>query len=176
MKAGKFLVSKDYNKNFSSKNISAEDNFLKNCLSLTISKSSHVAYDDMYEGLKLNLANTTNKEIPFNTQDNKLYMKLQAKDKYGNWKDIEYIENSFCGNSYYPITLDKKTCWSFAIPVFEGEFKTVMRAELQYSNPDNRIEYYKLYSNEVECSINPGQFWRNGSQFSNGIMYPRWGN
>lgn len=45
--------------------------------------------------------NTTNK-ITFNAQDSRLYMKMQAKDSAGEWKDIEYLPSSWCGNSLMP--------------------------------------------------------------------------
>ena len=51
------------------------------------------------------------------------------------------------------------------IPLFEGEIKTVMRAELTYPHPKFKGAKIKIYSNEIECGINPAQFWRKPADF-----------
>ena len=43
---------------------------------------------------KLYIKNHSKKAIQFEAQDSRLYLKLQAKDKNGEWKDIEYLPSS----------------------------------------------------------------------------------
>lgn len=123
-------------------------------------------FSDRYNGIRLYVVNNTFKPITFNVQSGRLYLKLQAKDRNGNWKDIEFLPSSFCGNSYYTIHLESQMYWSFVIPIYEGEFKTRMRAELKYVDPNYKREEITIYSNEFDGSVNPGQFWRQNYYYS----------
>lgn len=128
-------------------------------------------YQKSYYGIKLYIANTIKDTIYFNAQDSRLYLKLQAKDKSGEWRDIEYLPSSWCGNSYHSLFLPTNYYWEFTIPVYEGEFKTLLRAELLYKN-DKKSKSIPIYSNTFEGSINPGQFWRKKTYHTSGLMDP----
>jgi len=114
----------------------------------------------------------------FNAQDSRLYLKLQAKDTKGEWRDIEYLPSSWCGNSYHLLTLPNQTYWSFPVPRFEGSLPTVLRAELKVVDPtdDNdstrKKKDYIIYSNEYKGGINPAQFWRKPGYSPAGLMDP----
>ncbi|OQP39265.1 hypothetical protein A4D02_18250 [Niastella koreensis] len=105
-------------------------------------------------------------------------MTVQAKNPQGEWKDIEYLPRSFCGNSYHILTLEPNWYWKFLTPVYEGDFKTTLRIELTYIDPKDKAEYFRqrkqltLYSNEYKGSINPGQFWRKEGYSPGNIMDP----
>ncbi|MBL7973292.1 MAG: hypothetical protein JNJ85_00170 [Candidatus Kapabacteria bacterium] len=105
-------------------------------------------------------------------------MKVQALNSKGEWKDIEYLPSSWCGNSYHTLTLNSKHYWTFLTPVYEGEFKTKLRIELKYIDPTDKSEKRRdkneitVYSNEYEGSINPGQFWNKREYYPSGLMDP----
>lgn len=146
-------------------------------ISIVIKPEEKDTFYKEYEGFKIYLINNTRKNIVFNTQDNRLYMKTQALNEKGEWKDIEYLPNSWCGNSYYSVTLDKKSYWTFTAPVYSGDYKTKMRVQLRYIDPKSkkkgrRSKELTLYSNEFEGSVNPGQFWRKNAYYPQGIIDP----
>lgn len=122
-------------------------------------------------GLKLFLKNFSSDTIQFLAQDSRLYMKLQALDRDGKWRDIEYLPSSWCGNSYHQITLAPGFFWQFNLPKYEGEYETMIRAELDYINPKTS-DMETIYSNEFSGSVNPGQFWRKPGYSPNGLMDP----
>ena len=63
-------------------------------------------------------------------------MKVQALDKKGIGKDLEYLPNSLCGNSYYSTELDPNHYWKFVTTVYDGDFKTKFRIMLSYIDPN----------------------------------------
>ena len=128
-----------------------------------------------FNAYNVTLSNLTNKEINFSAQDSRLYMKVQAKDEDGIWKDIEYLPNSWCGNSYHTLTLERNNYWSFKTPVYSGGFKTKFRIELMFTDRNENEKEEKemiIYSNEYDGSINPGQFWNRLEYYPSGIMDP----
>jgi WG containing repeat len=124
------------------------------------------------------IGNTTGSKIDFSAQDSRLYMKVQALNSKDEWKDIEYLPSSWCGNSYHTLTLESKHFWTFLTPIYEGEFKTKLRIELKYIDPKDKSEKrwdkkeITVYSNEYEGSINPGQFWNKREYYPSGLMDP----
>ena len=98
-------------------------------------------------------------------------MKLQAQNETGEWKDIEYLPSSWCGNSYHKIDLEPNAYWSFVIPEYRGAFQTKIRAELKYLDKANKQEKI-IYSNAVDATVNPGQFWNKRTYHPSGIMDP----
>lgn len=183
MKRGSYYASSPYKEELAGfggwsssenafKKISDQNEFSNNELSLKAASYKDVKYLEKYDAIKLSVANTAVDTFFFDVQDSRLYLKLQAKDRYGIWKDIEYLPSSWCGNSYHSLFLPPNRIWEFIIPVFDGEFKTTLRAELLYkTNSEDKIEK-SLYSNEFEGSINPGQFWRMEEYYPSGIMDP----
>lgn len=162
----------------SSMPIAQPERFPERALSIVVDPSLTDTVFTDYQGITVFVANTTRKTIQFSAQDSRLYMKVQAKDKSGTWRDIEYLPSSWCGNSYHVLTLDPGRQWRFVTPRYEGDFKTSLRIQLKYihpkdkkSDPWNRKEI-TVYSNEYEGSINPGQLWRKGEYRSGGLMDP----
>lgn len=125
-----------------------------------------------YHGYTLNVFNTTGDTVKFNAQDSRLYMKLQAQDKDGKWEDIEYLPSSWCGNSYHKIRLEHNYYWSFVIPDYKGEFPTQIRAQLEYIDKEDPKKTKIIYSNSIQGSINPGQFWNKRDYYPSGLMDP----
>src|ERR1044072_6043595 len=112
-----------------------------------------------YYGYTLLVSNATRDTIQFDAQDSRLYLKLQAQDSQGEWRDIEYLPSSWCGNSYHTIDLEPGACWRFTIPNYQGEIKTSIRAELKYIDRYDRKKDKIIYSNIINGSVNPAQFW-----------------
>lgn len=141
-------------------------------LSLEVRPNDTATYGKSYLGMKIYAVNTTKDTVFFDAQNSRIYLKLQAQDSQGQWKDIEYIPNSWCGNSYHILFLPTNHFWEFSIPAYEGGLKTKLRAELLYKQNEADTESKVLYSNEFEGSINPGQFWRKQPYYPAGIMDP----
>lgn len=144
-------------------------------LSLIVHVDSKDTIFKNYNAYKVTLSNLTKKEVNFSAQDSRLYMKVQAKDEDGIWKDIEYLPNSWCGNSYHTLTLERNNYWSFKTPVYSGGFKTKFRIELMFTDRNENEKEEKemiIYSNEYDGSINPGQFWNRLEYYPSGIMDP----
>lgn len=121
---------------------------------------------------KLFLLNDTKDTLIINVQDNRLYIKVQALDSAGNWRDIEYIPNSWESNSYYSIKMKPKFHWTFNIYAYKGEFQTKLRVMFEYSSRKKDAQNIILYSNEFDGSINPAQFWRRMEYYPSDVMDP----
>lgn len=159
--------------------IAATDKFPADTLSIVVRPELKDTIYGGYNGITVFIANTSKSKIYFNASDSRLYMTVQAKNARGEWKDIEYLPSSFCGNSYHTLTLEPNRYWKFLTPVYEGDLKTKLRIALTYVDPkDKSTSYYRQrkqltgYSNEYEGSINPGQFWRKEGYSPRNIMDP----
>lgn len=128
-------------------------------------------FAENFAGFALYVINQTSDTIFFDAQDSRLNMKLQARDKKGEWRDIEYLPSSWCGNSYHHVYLPAGYQWQFTVPEYTGSFRTNIRAVLAYKL-DLDTEEQLLYSNEIEGSVNPGQFDKMPKYKPNGIMDP----
>lgn len=152
--------------------ISNSTKFKNGKLNMIVNPLQREKYWQKYDGMKMYVANTSQDTIFFKAQDSRLYLKIQAQDKNGEWKDIEYLPSSWCGNSYHSLFLPPNYNWEFVIPKYEGEFNTKLRAELLYRKNKDQKENSVLYSNEFYGSINPGQFWRKTPYLPTGLMDP----
>jgi hypothetical protein len=150
----------------------SKNQFPDKLLALTIDTSKIDTFATKYMGYKLFISNTTNDTISFNVQDSRLYLKLQAQDPKGEWRDIEYLPSSWCGNSYHTIKLPPDAFWSFSIPKYHGEFITNIRAELTYIDKLNPKKGTLVYSRTIRGGINPGQFWNKKTYHPGGLMDP----
>ncbi len=143
-----------------------------NQLQLIIAPNKKTKWNETYRGMKLLVVNGANDTMYFSAQDSRLYLKMQALNKYGEWKDIEYLPNSWCGNSYHKLFLAPNEYWEFATPIYQGEFKTKLRAQLSFEKGIKGEKDNFLYSNEIDGYINPGQFWNKKEYYPRGIMDP----
>lgn len=146
--------------------------FPNDTLAVTIDTNRVDTFATSYLGYTLYISNTTSDTISFNAQDSRLYMKLQAQDKNGAWKDIEYLPSSWCGNSYRTIQLEPRAFWTFIIPYYQGGLQTKIRAELKHIDKTNPKKNKVIYSNLINSSINPAQFWNKRTYYPNGLMDP----
>lgn len=141
-------------------------------LTVTIDTHQTQIFRDRYQGFHLYVRNGSGDSISFKAQDSRLYMKLQARDRNGEWRDLEHLPNSWCGNSYHTLHLAPNTYWTFTMPDYEGEMNTFIRAELKYVDPSHPKKEKLIYSNEIRGSVNPAQFWNKLTYYPNGLMDP----
>jgi hypothetical protein len=152
--------------------VSESNKLVRGKLNMMVNPDDKEKYRETYEGMKMYVANASKDTFYFDAQDSRLYLKIQAQDRNGKWKDIEYLPSSSCGNSYHSLFLPPTHYWEFVIPLYEGEFKTKLRAELLYKKDNDQKNDDILYSNEFDGSINPGQFWRKNPYYPSGLMDP----
>lgn len=94
---------------------------------------------------------STNEVASLQTQDGSIMMIVQAIDKTGKWKPIEYWSNSWCGNSYFTIMIPPRHMLMTRGIKCSGDFYTKCR--MMVSNKRDSI-----FSNEFYMSINETQF------------------
>lgn len=146
--------------------------FLPDQLSMMIDTTLLDTFANRFYGYKLFISNRTGDTVRFNAQDSRLYVKLQAQNETGEWKDIEYLPSSWCGNSYHELQLELGAFWGFTIPQYNGQFPTLVRAELRYIPGKDPKTEKVIYSNPVSASINPAQFWNKRAYYPGGLMDP----
>ncbi len=133
-------------------------------ISLVVIPSGMARVGNAYEGLRLLLVNRTKSEAAFDASDSRLPIVQEALDERGNWRPLEYLPSSWCGNSYHRVFLPAGQYWEFATPKYEGKQKTKLRFVLQTKPP--------IYSPEFEGSVNSGQFTNKVGHAPAGIMDP----
>jgi len=127
-------------------------------------KMTHSAID-IKQSITLVLANTTSKSHVFEVSDSRLYIVQEALDPQGQWRPIESLSKSTCGNSYYQISLESGEFWSFQPNRYTGTYKTKLRFRL-IENLEGTIRTHEEkkpsminhFSNEFDGSINLEQF------------------
>ncbi len=150
--------------------ISPEMNVPAGSFCLQVQTNPRDTFENRYDGYNVFIYNNTDTSIAFDVQDDRLYMKMQAFVN-NEWKDIEYLPSSWCGNSYYALELGPKKYWQIRCPVYEGSVKAKLRISLAYKlrRDDNDM---MIYSNSFEGSINPAQLWREEGHQPVNIMDP----
>jgi len=132
---------------------------------LKIDTTKTTTINDKYNGYKLYIANKTDTIVRLDASDSRLSVIAEVFYK-GEWKPIEYLPSSWCGNSYHDVYLKQNEYWEFDIPKFTGKIKTKLRYKLILG----KDKY--LYSNEIQTSINIGQLENKEGHKPNGIMDP----
>jgi hypothetical protein len=135
------------------------------------------AFDGKYSGINVVVYNNDKASYLFAAIDSRLNMIVQAKDKNGEWLDIEELSQSFCGNSYHTLILKPREYWSFTTPEYDGCYKTKLRIALTYYHPNDNAAVRKrkeltVYSNEYNGAINPAQLWRPYEFMPRGLINP----
>lgn len=98
-------------------------------------------------GFTIWLVNGGRKPAWFRAADGNILGWLEAKDKAGRWKPIEYHYWYSCGNSYHRVATLPGRGWRFEVSVPTGKHPTVVRWRMA----DFEREYF--VSNEVAASI-----------------------
>ncbi len=137
---------------------------LKNEVYLLAFPDEEQPFSGGYKGMRVVLVNVTDKQQAFNASNSRLYIIQEAKDENGEWKPIEYLPSSWCGNSYHSVVLQPKQYWEFTAPRYAGKMPTTVRFALTGTGP--------IYSNEFEGSINPQQFSEKRQHQAGDVMDP----
>lgn len=133
-------------------------------ISLVALPQESATFGKSYRGFRLLLVNRTKSEAAFRASDSRLSIIQEARDEKGEWRPIEYLPSSWCGNSYHKVFLPAGKFWEFAAPAYTGSFKTRLRFVLQGETP--------IYSNEFEGRINPAQFTQKQGHTPSNLMDP----
>lgn len=152
--------------------ITTEPHIESGALQLVVYPQTPTVWESVYRGMKMVIANTSSDTVFFNAQDGDIAMNLQALNSLGQWVDIEYVPNSWCGNSYHTVFLAPNELWDYNIPAFQGAIKTRIRTQLKYTKSFDQQVPDVLYSNEIDGHVNPGQFWNKRHYTPAGIMDP----
>jgi len=158
-----YMREQDFGFRSSSKNLSIKSLRIKSAksgLSLFIDEDDRIFYKGHFRGLNLYFLNTSAKIADIGNRDF-VNIKLQAKDKNGKWKYIEGQFYFFVDFTFERVKVKQNEYYKTEIPVFNGDFHTELRAELEMINPDNERKMLTIYSNEIKCKINESQFRRN---------------
>ena len=147
------------------KEINEKLTLLDSELLLKIDTTLATTINDKYNGYKLYIANKTDTIVRLEASDSRLSVIAEVFYK-GEWKPIEYLPSSWCGNSYHDVYLKQNEYWEFDIPKFTGKIKTKLRYKLILG------KYNYIYSNEILTSINKGQLKNKEEYKPNGIMDP----
>ncbi len=136
-----------------------------NKLEVIVKPDLTTEFEKGISGFKVFIINKSDsiKELP--AQDSRLYLKRQVFYK-NEWKDIEYLPNSWCGNSYHRVFIKPNEYWDFTAPCLKGKIDAKFRFEL-YVN-----EELIIYSNESNGSFNKKQLKKEQGHKPIGIMDP----
>jgi hypothetical protein len=92
-----------------------------------------------------------NQYASLETQDGSIVVIVEAVDREGQWKPIEYWSHSWCGNSYYTMMIPPRHMLMTRGIKCSGDFYTTCRLKLSNSQDS-------IFSNEFQMSINETQF------------------
>jgi len=138
---------------------------LSNTFQMNVQVDSITKFGKNTKGFKVFVFNRTDSIIELSAQDSRLYIKRQVF--YNNeWKDIEYLPSSWCGNSYHSVFIKPNEYWDFTAPYFAGKITSKFRFEL-YIN-----ENLSIYSNEFVGSFNKKQLKKEQGHKPVGLMDP----
>jgi hypothetical protein len=132
---------------------------------LKIDTTKIISIADKFNAYNLYLGNKTDTTLKLEASDSRLSIVAEAFYK-NEWKAIEYLPSSWCGNSYHNVYLKSNQFWTFIIPKFTGKIKTKIRYRLSISKG------HYIYSNEINTSINKGQLTEKQGHKSQGLMDP----
>ncbi|WP_282122679.1 hypothetical protein [Algibacter mikhailovii] len=97
------------------------------------------------------IRNITQDTVHIDNQDGELFLIQEAKNKFGEWKPIEYWIYASCGNSYSYTSLGPNDILILKKAKYQGTFETDMRLKLR---TNDKI----VYSKPFKGSLNIEQF------------------
>jgi hypothetical protein len=147
------------------RSITEEQNFSGKGLLLKVDTSKIIKIGDSFNGYHFYIANKADSIVRLDASDSRLNVVAEAFVN-GKWSPIEYLPNSWCGNSSHHVYLNRNQYWQFVVPKFRGKIKARIRYKMSLENGIN------IYSNEVLASVNKGQLTKKQKYSPNGIMDP----
>ena len=148
--------------------------FQPNQLGIYVNDKEPARFNKSYNAWSAYVYNTRADTLKIDVQDNCLYIRMQSLNPKGEWQNIEYLPSSWCSNSYYHIALQPDQYWKFDIPVYDGDYPTLLRLAFSPKRNPNQSpsEENTIYSNTFAGKVNPGQFWREEGHTPANIMDP----
>ena len=116
-------------------------------------------------GFKVFVINTSDSLIGLPAQDSRLYLKRQVFYR-NEWRDVEYLPNSWCGNSYHNVFIKPNEYWDLVAPCITGAIKAKFRFQLLVN------EQTVIYSNAFDGSFNKKQLHKEQGYRPVSIMDP----
>lgn len=135
-------------------------------LTLEIIEDENAVFTEAYEGIIVRLVNYGDQQESIQASDSRIGIIQEALDKDGQWKAIEYLPSSWCGNSRHNVYLDAAHYWNFKAPKYSGEYETKLRFALVLKNG------ITLHSRTYNGSINKMQFLEKQGHQRISIMDP----
>ena len=134
-------------------------------LQLYIDTTQRTTFVRDYKGYTVYLVNATGTQVGFSAMDSRLSIHAEALIN-NQWKPIEYLPSSWCGNSYHTVYLPAGEYWMFKAPIYTGKLKTMLRYKLLIKGQQ------PLYSNAVQAHINEGQLTQQQGHQPTSVMDP----
>lgn len=129
--------------------------------------------DKGYDAIRVVIVNGSGQPVKFEASDSRLYVVQEALGPDGTWAPIEYLPQSWCGNSYHTMTLPAHAHWEFLAPRYGGPFATKLRIKVSLGNTEEvRLTPSVFYSNEFAGRINLAQFTAEEGHTATNIMDP----
>lgn len=132
---------------------------------MLIDTTARRTFAGKYNGYAVYISNETDSIAAFHASDSRISVVAEVLQD-GIWKPVEYLPQSWCGNSYHRVFLNRNEFWEFTAPAYKGKIKTKMRYCLTGCGTT------PIYSNEIAVSVNPGQFAVKQGHNPNGLMDP----
>lgn len=102
-------------------------------------------------GVTLRLGNAGPDGVWLRAADSNLTAYLEAKDKSGAWRPIEWHHQITCGNSWHRVLLPAQHAWTFSVTLPAGTFKTQIRWRFKSAE-------LEILSNAMTYSLPPSRF------------------
>jgi hypothetical protein len=130
-----------------------------------------------HDAIRVLIVNGSMLPAKFEASDSRIYVVQEAIGPDGKWAPIEYLPQSWCGNSYHTMTLPPQTHWEFLAPRYGGPFATKLRVKVALGNDDDASPLTSsvprvFYSNEFAGAINVAQFSKEEGHTAQGVMDP----
>ena len=98
------------------------------------------------DGFVVTVTNGSEPDAWIDAADSNVFGWLEAKDKNGEWKAIEFKPWYTCGNSYHRVNLPVGYGWSWKSTIPNGDFKTQVRWRFDQGRKAS-------YSNVIDANI-----------------------
>ena len=92
------------------------------------------------------MLNNTNQDVALQMQDNSFIGVLEARVGQNDWRSVQYLTFSWCGNSYVLKHIAPGSKAYFITPLLKGDYKTTLRYKIL-----GKDKFY--YSNEFKGNI-----------------------
>ena len=131
-----------------------------------------MVWAERFRGFNVRMTNISDADINITTHDGSIEVVQQARDRAGNWRDLEYKPSYVCGNSYARWVFRAGSAWEFIAPRFKGRFTTELRfafidTHAHYADPAIAAQHplAVMYSPTFIGSINDSQFTRRHPRY-----------